>query len=79
MNRRQLTFLATGVVIVHLVVFWLISGTNPLPKVPFIAPPNFVAKEASWIDEKTGEHITYHEYQVRTKLAMPDQLMEKRQ
>ncbi|MEI6351899.1 MAG: hypothetical protein WCP06_12435 [Verrucomicrobiota bacterium] len=79
MNRRQLLFLATGVVLVHLVAFALISGANPLPKVPFIAPPNFFAREASWVDEKTGEHITYHEYQVRTKLAMPDQLMQKRE
>ena len=79
MNRKQLALILTGVVIVHGVLFWIISGTNPLPKVPFIAPPNFFARQASWVDEKTGEQVTYHEYQVSTKLAMPDALMEKKQ
>jgi len=75
MNRRQVTSLVLGVVVAHFLLFWWISGTNPLPKTPFIPPPTFIAKEASWVDKDTGEHVTYHEYQVSTKLAMPDALM----
>lgn len=79
MNRRQIILLASGVILVHLAVFWMISGAHTLPDKPYIPPPNFVAKEASWLDEKTGEQITYHEYRVSTKLALPDALMEKKQ
>jgi len=75
MNRRQIKLLVLAVVMVHLLLFWWISGTNPLPKTPFVPPPNFIAKEATMVDKDTGDRTTYHEYQVSTKLAMPDALM----
>lgn len=78
MNRRQLFLLITGVVLIHAAGFWLISGTKPIPEKRFVPPPQkFVAREASWVDEHTGERMTVREYNVSTKLALPDAIMEK--
>jgi hypothetical protein len=78
MNRRKLILLVTGVILAHGVFFFLIAGTHPLPKMSGVPRPNFVAKEATWLDKESGEQITYHEYRVSTKLALPDALMEKK-
>jgi hypothetical protein len=74
MNRRTLIVIILAVAALHGLFFWLVSGSNPLPKTTFIPPPNFVAKEAAWSDAQTGEHGTYREYKVSTQLAMPDAL-----
>jgi len=79
MNRRQLFTVVLGVIVLHAALFWLIADTNPLPKVTPIPRPQFIAREASFVDEKTGEKMIYREFQVSTKLAFPDVLMEKRE
>jgi hypothetical protein len=79
MKRSHIVLIVGVVVLLHVLGFWLISGTKPLPKANYIPPPNFSAKEASWVDEKTGERIIYREYKVSTKLALPDVMMEKRE
>jgi len=76
MSRRQLALLLTGVIVLHGIAFWLICGTNPLPKTPYIAPPNFMSAKGERVDPKTGERETLRQYQVTTRLAMPDALME---
>jgi len=78
MNRRQVILLALGVILAHAALFWLISGTRPLPKANYIAPPNFFARQATWDDKETGEHLVVHEYQVSTRLSLPDVLMQRR-
>ena len=77
MKRWQLVLLVSLVIAAHSVVFMLVFNLNPLPKTNVVPPPNFVAKERSWVDKETGERFTLHEYKVSTKLAMPDVLMEK--
>ena len=55
MNRKQIALIVIGVILLHAGLFWAFSNTKPLPKKPYIPPPNFSAKEASWVDEETGE------------------------
>jgi len=69
MNSRWVTWLIAGVVLAHLGAFYLVSGWNALPKAAFVPPPTFIAKEATWIDQATGETLTYREFQVSTRLA----------
>ena len=72
MNRRQVTLLVFVVILVHAALFWALSGIHPVsqkPYVPPIAPPNFAAKEAKWIDETTGEAMVYREFRVSTRLS----------
>jgi|GEM_PF-1312310 len=78
MNRRQVILLILAVIAGHAALFWLLSGTRPLPKVAPIPRPNFFAREAHWTDEQTGEQYVYREFQVSTRLSMPDALMERR-
>lgn len=79
MKRSHLALLILGVIAFHGVGFWLISGTNPLPKVRSIPRPEFVGKEATFTDEETGRKMVYREFQVSTKLAFPDALMERKE
>lgn len=79
MNRKQIALIVIAVILLHAGLFWAVSNTKPLPKKPYIPPPNFSAKEATWVDEKTGEKITYREFKVSTKLALPDVMMEKKE
>ncbi len=78
MKPWQVALLVVGVLLLHLGVFWLIAGRSPLPyaNARRIPPPNFVAKEGRWVDDKTGEPWVYREYRVSTRLAMPDVLMQ---
>jgi len=79
MNRRQLVTVILGVIVFHAALFWLIAGTNPLPKVTPIPRPQFIARETPFVDAKTGEKMIYREFQVSTRLAFPDVLMEKKE
>ena len=76
MKAWQIALIALAVVAVHLGLFWMISGKSALPNTPYIPPPNFVEKEAKFVDKQTGEKMVYKEYQVSTKLAYPDVVME---
>lgn len=69
MKKRHIAWLVLGVVLAHLALFWYVAGWDALPKMPFVPPPTFIAREASWTDEATGELVTYREYQVSTRLA----------
>ncbi len=79
MTRRQWIWVVLGVVAAHLGLFWLVADTSALPKVTPIPRPTFVAKEAKWTDEVTGEKMVYREFSVSTRLAMPDVLMERKE
>ncbi len=78
MSRRQIVLIALAVIVAHAALFWLLSGTRPLPKIPPVSRPNFFAREARWEDKETGERYIIREFEVSTKLAMPDALMERR-
>ena len=78
MERRLIVGIVVAVVAAHALVFWMVAGTNPLPKTKLIAPPNFFAREAHGVDAETGHPITYREFQVSTKLAYPEALLKKR-
>ena len=78
MKKSHIWLIATAVIGAHALLFWLVADTNPLPKIPYVAPPNFVAKEATWTDQETGEKMVCREFKVSTKLAMPDALSLKR-
>jgi hypothetical protein len=79
MNRRQIALIALVVILVHAALFWLLSGTKPLPKkvIAEIPRPNFFAREARWQDQETGERYVIREFEVSTKLALPDVVMER--
>ncbi|HWL53008.1 MAG TPA: hypothetical protein VNQ90_11270 [Chthoniobacteraceae bacterium] len=79
MTRRQWFWIVLGVVAAHAGLFWLVAGTNSLPKVTPIPRPTFVAKEAKWTDEVTGDPMVYREFTVSTRLALPDVLMERKE
>jgi hypothetical protein len=78
MKSWHIALIAVAVIAAHGLLFWMISGASALPKANYIPPPNFVAKEAKFVDKATGEKMVYHEYHVSTKLALPDALMEKK-
>lgn len=78
MSWRQVTLLVFVVILLHGAAFWALSGSRVLPPKPYIAPPSFIAKEARWVDEKTGEKMIYREFRVSTKLAETEVLVEKR-
>ncbi len=79
MKRSRLILLISGVAALHVGLFlWLFD--HPLPKRIVKMPEAFFSKrEASWHDEATGEAFTYREFNVSTRLAMPDVLMERRE
>ena len=78
MERRVVFGIVIAVVAAHAVVFWMVAGTNPLPKTKFVALPNFSAKEVYGKDAETGDPIVYREFQVSTKLAYPDVLWQSK-
>ncbi len=69
MKRRTIAWIVTGVAAAHVLLFLLISGTNPLPKTRFEEPPNFGYKQTTYVDPKTGERTIEREIRVTTKLA----------
>ncbi len=71
MKRRTVFLIATGVVAAHAIVFYLISGMTPLPKVRSIPPDNFSLGWAKFTDPATHEKMVYQEFTVTTKLTRP--------
>jgi hypothetical protein len=57
-----------AVVVTHVVLFAFAGRVRPLPHVPYIAPPNFVARERAVENTKTGERTVYREFTVSTKM-----------
>jgi hypothetical protein len=58
-----------GVFVTHLGVFMLLEKFQPQPKFRPSPKPNFSARAAIVVDEKTGEKTIYREITVSTKLA----------
>ena len=77
MNRCQIVLLAVAVASLHGLLFWMVCGYSPLPKVSRAEFERFQAKEAIVTDPETGKPVVYREFQVSTKLGMPDALVVK--
>lgn len=69
MKKKTVFLIAAGVVAAHAVAFYFISGWDPLPKAPYIAPPNFSLGWAKFTDPATHEKMIYQEFTVSTHLA----------
>jgi hypothetical protein len=65
---KGLWLIVTGVVVAHAVAFYFIGGWNPLPKVRYIAPPNFSLGWAKYTDPGTKEKMVYREFTVSTEV-----------
>lgn len=72
MRRNRLLVWIVGLVaLLHLGLFCLVADKKPLPKREYIAPPNFIVKEAPFTDAQSGEKLVYREFTVSTKLERP--------
>ena len=77
MNRLRVplaVWIVVGVVVVHLLFFWVVSDKHFLPKTRYVPPaptPNFGARRSTTVDPQTGEITTRSEFVVSTKLATP--------
>lgn len=60
-----------GVALAHVLLFCLVAGMSPLPKVPYIPPDNFSLGWAKFKDPATHENMIYQEFTVTTHLAKP--------
>ena len=71
---NRLWLIGAGVAAAHLVAFYFIAGWHPLPKVPYIAPPNLSLGWAKFTDPATKEKMVYQEFTVSTQIqkAAPD-------
>jgi hypothetical protein len=65
---KRLWLIGAGVAAAHLVAFYFFAGWHPLPKVPYIAPPNFSLGWAKFTDPGTKEKMVYQEFTVTTQL-----------
>jgi len=63
--------IAAGVIAAHALLFYFIAGKSPLPKVPYIPPPNFELGWAKYNDPATHEKMVYQEFTVSTHLDQP--------
>lgn len=71
MSRRTVFLIAAGVIAVHAILFYLIAGMSPLPKVPYIPPDNFSLGWAKFQDKKSHENMIYEEFTVSTSIGPP--------
>ena len=65
---KGLWLIVAGVVVAHAVAFYWIGGWNPLPKVRYVAPPNFSLGWAKYTEPGTKEKMVYQEFTVSTEL-----------
>lgn len=68
MNGWKLSLIVGAVVLLHVLAFAWLSERQVLPDRPYLAPPNFSARERVVVDEKTGEKLVHREITVSTKL-----------
>ena len=66
MKRSTFILIAACVVVAHLVGFYCISGWHPLPREPYIPPPNFSLGWAKFTDPATHQKMVYQEFTVST-------------
>jgi hypothetical protein len=67
-KRRTLFLIAAGVVAAHALLFYLIGGLSPLPKVRYVPPDNFSLGWAKFTDPATHEKMVYQEFTVSTEV-----------
>jgi len=72
MSRRQIALLVLFVALLHGGVLLFFAKSRSLPSKQAVPRPEFVAKEARWVDEKTGEKLVYREFRVSTRLSEPE-------
>lgn len=72
MKPRTVALIAAAVVAAHIAVFYWVGGMNPLPKVTYIAPPNFNYGSAKFTDPATGQKMVYQEFTVSSGLEKTD-------
>jgi hypothetical protein len=70
-KKKTLFLIATGVVAAHAVAFYFVAGLSPLPKVPYVPPPNFSVGWANFTDPATREKMVYQEFTVSTHILKP--------
>lgn len=68
MNGWKLFLVIGAVVVAHVAGFAWLSERQVLPDRPYIAPPNFSARETTVVDERTGERYVHREITVSTRL-----------
>jgi hypothetical protein len=67
--KKKTIFLIAGAVIAaHALLFYLVAGMSPLPKVPYIPPDNFSLGWAKFRDPATHDKMIYQEFTVTTQL-----------
>lgn len=71
MKPRAIAWIAAGVIAAHALLFYFISGWNPLPKVPHTPPPDFSLGWAKFTDPATHDKMVYQEFTLSTSLAKP--------
>lgn len=68
-------WIIVGVMILHAIVFWVVSDKRFLPKTRYLPPPtpavNFGAAGGSSVDPQTGETTAEQEFTVSTRLVTP--------
>ncbi len=69
MKKKTIFLIAAGVAAAHAAAFYFIAGWSPLPKVPYVAPPNFSLGWAKYTDPATREKMVYEEFTVSTQFA----------
>jgi hypothetical protein len=67
-KKSTVFLIAAGVVAAHAVLFYLIGGLSPLPKVRYVPPDNFSLGWAKFTDPATHEKMVYQEFTVSTQV-----------
>jgi len=70
-KKKTIFLIAGSVVAAHALVFYLVAGMSPLPKVPYIPPDNFSLGWAKFSDPATHDKMIYQEFTVTTRLDKP--------
>ena len=71
MKKKTIFLIAGSVVAAHALVFYLVAGMSPLPKVPYIPPDNFSLGWAKFSDPATHDKMIYQEFTVTTQMDKP--------
>ena len=71
MKKRTVFLIAAAVAAAHAVAFYFVAGLDPLPRVPYLPPPNFSLGWARYTDPATHEKMVYQEFTVSTRFRQP--------
>jgi hypothetical protein len=70
-KKKTIIIIAACVIAAHAILFYFVAGWNPLPRVPYIPPPNFSLGWAKFNDPATHDKMVYQEFTVSTQLDKP--------